>query len=258
MSMVLSERQGSVAILTLNNPEQYNALSLQMLAELRTELNAAQTDSGIRAIMLTGAGKGFCSVAQFGGDLFERGEAVGALIRETVNPIFAQMRHSPTPIVVAVNGAAAGAGVGLALAGDLVVAARSAQFVLSFARLGAALDAGTSAFLQRAIGVPRARALALLGEPLAAETAAQWGLIWKCVEDDALPRDAMDLAQRLARGPAVSLGLIKEQIEVGWGSSLGQVLDNEAVAQSRAFATEDLREGAAAFVQKRPPVFGGR
>jgi enoyl-CoA hydratase/carnithine racemase len=258
MSMVLSEQQGSVAILTLNNPEQYNALSLQMLAELRTELRAVQADSGVRAIMLTGAGKGFCSGAQFGGDLFDRGEAVGALIRETVNPIFEQMRHSPIPIVVAVNGPAAGAGVGLALAGDIVLAAHSARFVLSFARLGAALDAGTSASLQRAIGVPRARALALLGEPLAAETAAQWGLIWKCVEDDALTHEAMDLAQKLARGPAVSLGLIKKQIEIGWGSSLDEVLHNEAAAQASAFATEDLREGAAAFVQKRPPVFVGR
>jgi 2-(1,2-epoxy-1,2-dihydrophenyl)acetyl-CoA isomerase len=112
--------------------------------------------------------------------------------------------------------------------------------------------------LQRAIGIPRARALALLGEPIAAEVAAQWGLIWKCVEDSALLHDAMDMAQKLARGPAVSLGLIKQQIEFGWGSSLGKFLDGEATAQSQAFVTEDLREGATAFLQKRPPVFVGR
>lgn len=258
MSKVLSERRGSIAILTLNNPEQYNALNVEMLAALRAALSAVQADEGVRAIVLTGAGRGFCSGAQFGGDLFDMGEGVGSMIRETVNPLIEQMRSSPIPIVVGVNGAAAGAGVGLALAGDIVIAARSAQFVLSFARLGAALDAGTSAFLQRAVGIPRARALALLGEPLPAETAAQWGLIWKCVEDGAFFDTVTDTAQKLARGPAVSLGLIKEQIESGWGSSLAKLLDGEAAAQSRAFVTEDLREGAAAFVQKRPPVFGGR
>lgn len=168
------------------------------------------------------------------------------------------MRGSDKPIVVAVNGPAAGAGVGIALAGDIVIAARSARFVLSFVRLGAALDAGTSLFLQRSIGIARARAMTLLGEPLTAEQAAQWGLIWKSVEDAALFDEALAIAQRFADGPPVSIGLIKAQVEAAWSAPLADALDGEAVAQGRAFVTEDLREGAAAFVAKRPPRFTGR
>jgi enoyl-CoA hydratase/carnithine racemase len=160
--------------------------------------------------------------------------------------------------VVAVNGAAAGAGVGIALAGDIVIAARSARFILSFVRLGAALDGGTSLFLQRSIGVARARALALLGEPLSAETAEQWGLIWKTVDDGELLDAALGVAQKLAAGPPISIGLIKSQMEAAWNSPLAATLDGEAATQARAFVTEDLREGAAAFVQKRAPNFAGR
>lgn len=208
--------------------------------------------------MITGAGKGFCSGAQFGGDTFAAGDSIASSMRGTLNPLVEKMRSLSIPIVVAVNGAAAGAGVGIALAGDIVIAARSARFILSFVRLGAALDGGTSLFLQRSIGVARARALALLGEPLAAETAEQWGLIWKVVEDERLLDEAMAVAQKLADGPPISLGLIKGQIESAWNSSLASTLDDEASQQARAFVTEDLREGAAAFVQKRPARFTGR
>jgi enoyl-CoA hydratase/carnithine racemase len=168
------------------------------------------------------------------------------------------VRASRLPVVVAVNGPAAGAGVGLALMGDVVVAARSARFVLSFVKLGAALDGGATAFLQRAIGAPRTRALALTGEPLTAETAAAWGLIWKVVDDDALMGEAFALAERLAEGPPVAIRLIKAQLEAASTVELAQALDAEASAQSTAFATEDLREGAAAFVEKRKPRFSGR
>ena len=149
MSMVLTERRGSVAILTLNNPAQYNALAGSLLSELSRALDVAIADSAVRAILLTGAGKGFCAGAQLGGgNTFEAGEQIGDHMRASINPVIEKMRGSPTPIVVAVNGPAAGAGVGIALAGDIVIAARSARFVLSFVRLGAALDAGTSLLLQ--------------------------------------------------------------------------------------------------------------
>lgn len=258
MSKVLTERRGSVAILTLNNPEQYNALGGSLLSDLGEELDAALGDQAVRAIVLTGAGKGFCSGAQLGGNTFDAGEQIGSRMRGDLNPLLEKMRGSPKPIVVAVNGPAAGAGVGIALAGDIVIAARSARFILSFVRLGAALDAGTSLLLQRSIGVARARALALLGQPLTAEMAEQWGLIWKVVEDGALLNEALTIAQGLADGPPVSIGLIKSQIESAWNSSFASTLDDEASSQSRAFLTEDLREGAAAFVQKRPPRFVGR
>jgi len=258
MSMVLSERRGSVAILTLNNPAQYNALGGSLLVDLNAALDAAAREPAIRAIMLTGAGKGFCSGAQFGGDTFSSGENVAVMMRATLSPVIEKMRGFPIPIVVAMNGAAAGAGVGIALAGDIVIAARSARFILSFVRLGAALDGGTSLFLQRAIGVARARALALLGEPLTADMAEQWGLIWKAVDDADVFDTALAVAQKLADGPPISIALIKDQMEAAWSAPLAATLDGEASAQARAFVTEDLREGAAAFVEKRPPKFVGR
>lgn len=258
MSMVLRERRGAIAILTLNNPEQYNALGGSLLEELNAALDKVREEPAARAIVLTGAGKGFCSGAQFGGNTFAAGDSITSRMRGSINPVIEKMRNLPIPIVVAMNGAAAGAGVGIALAGDIVIAARSARFILSFARLGAALDGGTSLFLQRSIGAARARALALLGEPLAAETAEQWGLIWKVVDDGDLLNEALTVAQKLADGPPISLSLIKGQIESAWSSSLTDTLDNEAASQGRAFVTDDLREGAAAFVQKRPARFTGR
>lgn len=258
MSMLLSERRGAVLVLSLNNPTQLNAIAGSMIAELGAAIAAAEGDPGVRAILLTGAGRGFCSGAQFGGGTFSAGERVAEGMRGGLNPVLEQMRATPLPIVVAVNGAAAGAGVGVALAGDIVIAARSARFILSFARLGAVLDGGTSHVMQRSIGAARTRALALTGEPLWAETAAEWGLIWKVVDDEALMAEAMAVAEKLAAGPPIALGHIKRQLEDSWTADLPASLDQEAALQARAFVTEDLREGAAAFVEKRPPKFAGR
>lgn len=258
MSLVLSKRQGSIALLTLNNPEQYNAMRVGLLGELNAAFDAVLADNSVRAILLTGAGKGFCSGAALGSETFGSGGKVSDMMRRDLSPLIHKMRSAQKPIVVAVNGPAAGAGVGLALAGDIVIAARSAKFILSFVRLGAALDGGTSLFLQRSIGVARARALALLGEPLTAEIAAQWGLIWKTVEDAVLMQEALAIAQKLADGPPISIGLIKSQIEVSWSASLDATLDLEAETQASAFVTDDLREGASAFVEKRPARFTGR
>jgi 2-(1,2-epoxy-1,2-dihydrophenyl)acetyl-CoA isomerase len=258
MSMMLTERRGAVAILTLNNPTQLNALGGTLLADLNAAVDTALADASVRAIVLTGAGRGFCAGAQLGGPTFDAGDRVGALLRNGVSPLVEKLRGARVPVVSAVNGPAAGAGVGVALAADVVIAARSARFLLAFVKLGAALDAGTSLFLQRAIGVPRARAMAMLGEPIDADTAAQWGLIWKAVDDAVLMDEALKVAQRLADGPPISLGLIKQQVEAGWDASLADALEGEAIAQAKAFVTEDLREGAAAFVEKRPPRFNGR
>lgn len=258
MSMVLSRREGAVAILTLNNPEQYNALAAGVLAGLTVALDNAVADSQVRAILLTGAGKGFCSGAQFGGDTFGRGETIGEMMRGSISPIIEKLHFSPKPVVTAVNGPAAGAGVGIALAGDLVFAARSARFILSFVRLGAVLDGGTSLFLQRSIGAARARALALTGEPLTGERAAEWGLVWKCVEDAALFDEALAAAQRLAAGAPLAMSAIKKQLDDAWTDHLPTSLDNEASAQTRAFVTADLREGATAFIEKRAPKFTGK
>jgi 2-(1,2-epoxy-1,2-dihydrophenyl)acetyl-CoA isomerase len=257
MSMVLTERRGGVAVITLNNPDQYNALAGTLLDELSDALDGLTKAPRARATVITGAGKGFCSGAQFGGDAFDAGDGIAARIGATLNPIIEKLRRLPLPVVVAVNGPAAGAGVGIALAGDIVVAARSARFILSFVRLGATLDGGTSLFLQRSIGVARARALAMLGEPLSAETAEKWGLIWKVTEDADLLPEALEIARRLADGPPISLGLIKGQLETAWGASVPDVLKAEAVSQGRAFVTNDLREGVAAFLEKRTARFEG-
>ena len=258
MPHVLSEREGAVALLTLNNPAQYNALGMELLRDFAAALEQAIADPAVRVILLTGAGKGFCSGAQFGGDTFSRGAAVGALMRQSVNPLIERLHCSPKPVVTAVNGAAAGAGVGVALAGDVVFAARSARFILSFARLGAVLDGGTSQFLQRCIGAARARVLALTGDPLPAQTAADWGLVWQCVDDERLMDEARAMARRLAEGPPLAQAMIKQQLDAAWTTALDATLEGEAVAQSRAFVTQDLREGASAFVEKRAPRFVGR
>ena len=258
MSMVISERRGAVAVLTLNNPDKLNALGGSLVGDLGEALDAAGSETGVRAIVLTGAGKGFCSGAQLGTETFAAGGRIGGWMRGSINPLIAKFRASPLPIVNAINGPAAGAGFGIALAGDIVMAARSARFVLSFVRLGAALDGGTTVFLQRSIGAARTRALALLGESLSAEKAAEWGLIWKVVEDSELMTEAIATAEKLAHGPPVALALIKAQVEAAWSLPVAAALDDEAAAQSRAFATEDLREGARAFVEKRSPRFTGR
>ena len=251
--LVRTERRDAIAIVTLNDPDRYNSLDVAMLEALRDGLEAVLDKPDVRAVLLTGAGRGFCGGARLDGALFDTGAAIGSLLRDRLNPLIERMRASATPIVVAVNGPAAGAGVGLALAGDVVLAARSARFVFSFARLGAAMDAGTSFFVPLAIGAARTRALALLGRSLSAETAADWGLIWDVVDDDALPAASMAIVDQLAAGPTVGLGLIKGQLHGALSASLA----SEAAAQAKAFETEDLREGARAFVEKREPRFAG-
>lgn len=215
-------------------------------------------DPGTRSILLTGAGSGFCSGAHLRGGMISAGAQIGGTLRNLVSPIILSMRRSRKPILAAVNGAAAGAGVGLALAADVVIAARSAYFVLSFARLGAALDAGTSHLVQNAIGAPRARAMAMLAEPLDATAAASCGLIWRAVDDERLMNEALQLTLRLADGPPIGLALIKQQFEEARDRTLDDALEAEAVAQSKAFVTDDLQEGARAFREKRSPRFVGR
>lgn len=256
MANVLTERHGPIAVLKLNNPDQYNALTPELLDACNRALDAILA-APVRCVILTGAGKGFCAGAQLGGTMFTQGAAIGDLMRESFAPLITRLRRSPIPIVVAVNGPAAGAGVGIALAGDIVVAARSAKFVLSFVKLGAVLDGGTSLLVQRTIGTARARALAMTGDTLMAETAAEWGLIWKCVDDAMLADEAMRIARQVADGPPTALRMIKRQIEDGWNASLEHVLAEEAGMQEIAFETGDLREGASAFIEKRKPQFNG-
>jgi 2-(1,2-epoxy-1,2-dihydrophenyl)acetyl-CoA isomerase len=261
MASVLISLEAGVQTITLNRPEKLNAFTPEMHKELRRALEQALDDRAIRAVLLTGAGRGFCS----GQDLAERNVAPGAApidlsasIGSYYNPLVRRMRELPKPIVCAVNGVAAGAGANIALACDVVLAARSASFVQSFARLGLIPDSGGTYFLPRLAGTARAMGLALLGEPLAAEDAERWGLIWKVLDDERLMPEATALARTLAGGPTKGYAAIKKALHASPGNSLDAQLDLERDLQREAGFSEDYREGVAAFMQKRAPQFKGK
>ncbi len=257
MPGILYEERNAVAVLTLNSPHDYNALNIERMEQINAALDKAIADPKVRALVLTGAGKGFCSGAQFG-DMFTSGAKIAGIMRDYVTPIITKLHDGPKPTVIAVNGPAAGAGVGLALAGDIVIAAKSANFRLSFVKLGAVLDGGTSWLLQRTIGEARARGLALTGDAISGDTAAEWGLIWKCVKDQSLQTEAFVIADRLAQGPPLALNFIRRQLNAARATALEEALEEEARLQALAFVTDDIKEGAEAFLQRRTPRFSGR
>jgi 2-(1,2-epoxy-1,2-dihydrophenyl)acetyl-CoA isomerase len=227
-----------------------------MAGTLMEALKAAEKDRDCRALLLTGAGRGFCA----GQDLTEIADArpaeIGELL-ENYNPVILKLRALPIPVVCAVNGVAAGAGANLALACDIVLAARSASFVQAFAKIGLVPDCGGTWFLPRFVGEARARALSMLADPVPAETAAEWGMIWRAVADDELMREAEALAARLAAGPTAALGLIKQALEGSAVNELEDQLDLEAELQEEAAENPDYAEGLRALLQKRPPSFTG-
>ena len=261
MSSVLVSVDAGVETITLNRPEKLNALNPEMHAQLRAALERATDDAGIRALLITGAGRGFCT----GQDLAERDVSAGAApidlsvsLGSHYNPLIRRLRALPKPVVCAVNGIAAGAGANLALACDIVIAARSASFVQAFARLGLVPDSGGTFFLPRLVGTARAMGLALLAEPLSAERAAQWGLIWKAVDDGHLADEALALALTLANGPTKGFGLLKKALYASPTNSLDAQLDLERDLQREAGFSEDYREGVSAFKEKRAPRFKGK
>ena len=248
---------GTVARITLNRPDRLNSFTAQMHGELRDALSAAAES---RVIVLTGAGRGFCA----GQDLNDRAVAPGEAmdLGETVetcwNPLVRALASLKQPVIARVNGVAAGAGANIALACDIVVAARSAKFIQSFSAIGLIPDSGGSWALPRLVGQARALGLALTGEPLPAEKAEEWGLIWKCVDDEALDGEVYALAEKLASLPPLGLGTIKSIIRSSWGRSLDEELDLQRDEMRRLGFTEDYREGVAAFLEKRKPAFTGR
>ena len=250
-----------VAMLTLNRPERLNAFTAALHEELAAALDRAGGDSAVRALLITGAGRGFCA----GQDLSERkpvpGEPrrdLGRGLERYYNPLIRRLRNLEKPIVAAVNGVAAGAGAGLALACDIVIAGHAASFIEAFSRIGLVPDAGNTWFLPRLVGPARAVAMALTGEAVPARQAADWGLIWKAVPDDTLMTEARALAQRLAQGPTRALGLTKRALNRSSTNDLDTQLDLERDLQREAGLGEDYREGVAAFLEKRPPRFTGR
>src|SRR6185503_16113605 len=248
---------GNVAILTLNHPEAMNAAGTKLVKGAAAALNFIEKkDSGFRAMILTGEGRGFCS----GANLAERGgeeAGVGHALETVYHPFLRRLRDLSIPFVTAVNGAAAGVGMSIALMGDLVIAARSAYFLQAFTRIGLVPDGGSTWLLPRLVGLARAKELSLLAEKLPAEKALEWGLINRVSDDGALMDDALKLAQRLADGPTQTLALIRKLYWDSPHNSYEVQLDQEKQSQQKAGKTKDFVEGVTAFSQKRPAKFKG-
>jgi 2-(1,2-epoxy-1,2-dihydrophenyl)acetyl-CoA isomerase len=258
-------RDGAVAIVKLNRPDVLNALSSELVREFRACLLDLRGDPNVRVMVLTGAGRGFCAGADLRDPMMSRdvqrerrSASFTATMDHQMNAMLREFYAFDRPKIAAVNGVAAGGGVGLALAADIVVAARSAYFAQVFTpQLGLVPDLGCTWHLPRLLGRARAVGLAMLGERLPADKAAEWGLIWQAVDDDALMRHAMEIAQKFAAGPTRALGLVGRCLDAGFGNDFGTQLDLERDVQATLVGTSDFEEALAAFAERRAPRFTG-
>jgi 2-(1,2-epoxy-1,2-dihydrophenyl)acetyl-CoA isomerase len=257
---ILYSVDSGVALLSLNRPKALNSFNEAMHLEVQQALKSALKDTQVRALVLTAEGRGFCA----GQDLSDRNvdpsaasPDLGVSIERFYNPLIKQLQAFPMPVICAVNGVAAGAGANIPLSCDLVIAARSAKFIQAFCKIGLIPDSGGTWFLPRLIGMARAKELALLGEPLMAEKALEWGMIYKVVDDEDLREEAMSLARRLATQPTKGLSFVKRALNQSFDHDFNTQLDAERDLQRMAGQTQDYREGVKAFMEKRTPEFKG-
>ena len=260
-SGLLFQTTDGYATITLNRPDKLNSFNEKMHEALRDALKQCETNDHIRAVLITGAGRGFCA----GQDLSDRnvGEDaplpdLGDTLGRNYNPLITRIRALPKPIVCAVNGVAAGAGANMAFACDIVLAARSAGFIEAFVKIGLVPDAGGTYTLPRVAGHARAMGMAMLGDKISAEQAQQWGLIWQVFDDEHLMPEAKKLCSHLAAQPTKALGLLKQALNASLGNTLIQQLELERKLQREAGTSEDFREGVKAFLEKRPAKFKGK
>ncbi len=257
---ILVDRRDGYRVITLNRPERLNAFNEAMHVALRAALDDAERDVSCRTLLITGAGRAFCSGQDLSDRVAKPGETVvlGATQEAYYNPLVRKLRTLPFPVVAAVNGVAAGAGCNFALACDIVIASLKAKFIQSFARVGLVPDTGGTWMLPRLVGDARARGLALLAQDLDADKAAQWGLIWRAVEDEVLMHEAQRICEHFAVAPTQSLALIKRALNASPHNTLDAQLNLERDLQRAASLTPDYQEGVRAFMEKRKPSFSGR
>jgi len=256
---VLVEKHAGYRQIILNRPDRLNALNIEMHAALMAALAEAEADPSCRALLVTGAGRGFCAGQDLGDVAVKAGEPPDLKsLLERYNGLVRKLRGIAMPVVCALNGVAAGAGANLALACDIVLAAKSASFVQAFSRIGLIPDFGGTWVLPRLVGMARARALAILAEPLPAERAAEWGLIWRAIDDDKLMQEAHALAGRLAQQATIGIALTKRALDAAETNTLDAQLDLERDLQDEAGRTPDYAEGVRAFLEKRAANFTGR
>ena len=257
--LVLVEQHQGYRTLSLNRPDKLNVFDNPLHAALRAAIDDADADPACRALIITGAGRGFCAGADLAATMdADHPTDLGEVLEHTFNPLVRRIRTLRMPVIAAVNGVAAGAGANLAFACDIVLAGRSARFIQAFIKIGLVPDAGGTWLLPRLAGDARARAMAMLGEPVGADQAEAWGLIWRAVDDGRLLPEAYTLAAHLATQPTATLALIKRLFTDGAARTLDQQLDAERDTQRIAGAGADFKEGVQAFLAKRPAVFTGR
>lgn len=258
MQYILLTIADSVATITLNRPDKFNAFNRTMALQLHQALDYCAANNAIRAILLTGSGKAFCAGQDLAEVVDPNGPGMNRILNEHFNPIIQRIVDMPKPIVCAVNGVAAGAGANIALVCDVVIAAQGASFIQAFTKIGLIPDSGGTYTLPKLIGYQRASALMLLGDKVTATQAEHMGMVYKVYEDEQLHTTAVAMAQQLAAMPTMAIAYTKQALQAGVSNTITEQLHTEDVLQQQAAATQDFKEGVTAFIEKRKPIFVGK